>query len=176
MSLYSTLKGDRVMAQQQLTKQAPLQSNHEQEEAVRHRAIDLFIAGQKPSQICRELGRSRPWFYKTLDRYRAGGRAGLASRSRAPKRVHNRTPDEVEAATIRVRQTILSGDDVELRYASMGADTIAAELKRAGIHPPPPPHDQSHSATSPPHRTQNDPCQERQYPRGLPLALPDPAQ
>jgi putative transposase len=124
------------MAQQQSTKQAPLQSNHEQEEAVRHRAMDLFIAGKKPSQICRELGRSRPWFYKTLDRYRAGGRAGLASRSRAPKRVHNRTPEAVEAATVRVRQTILSGDDVELRYVSMGADTIAAELKRAGIQPP----------------------------------------
>jgi hypothetical protein len=35
-----------------------------------------------------------------------------------------------------VRQTILRGEDAELRYASIGADTIAAELQRAGIKPP----------------------------------------
>lgn len=124
------------MAQAQSNNQAPLQSNHDQEEAQRQRAIDLFIAGQKPSQICRQLGRSRAWFYKTLERYRQGGRAALASRSRAPKRVHNRTDEAVEAAVVRVRQTILSGEVADLRYASPGANTIASELKRAQIEPP----------------------------------------
>jgi transposase InsO family protein len=124
------------MAQEQSSKQAPLQSNHEAQEAVRQRAIDLFIAGKKPGQICREVGRSRAWFYQTLARYRKDGRAGLASHSRAPKRVHNRTAADVEAAVVRVRQTILSGATAELRYASIGANTIASELKRADIEPP----------------------------------------
>jgi transposase InsO family protein len=122
------------MAQQE--EQAPLQPNQESEEGVRNRAIDLFIAGKKPEAICREVGRSRVWFYKTLARYQAQGREGLSSQSRAPKRVHNRTAAEIEAAVVRVRQTILGGEDAELRYASIGADTIAAELQRAGIKPP----------------------------------------
>ncbi len=124
------------MAQAQSSNQAPLQSNHDAQEAVRQRAIDLFIAGKKPSQICWEVGRSRAWFYQTLERYRNGGRAGLASRSRAPKRVSNRTAEAIEAAVVRVRQTILSGEEADLRYASIGANTIAAELKRADIAPP----------------------------------------
>ena len=124
------------MAQKQSSKQAPLQSNHDPEETVRQQAIDLYIAGRKPSQICREVGRSRAWFYKTLDRYRHSGRAGLASRSRAPKRVHNRTAEDIEAAVVRVRQTILSGQEADLRYASIGANTISAELKRAKIVSP----------------------------------------
>jgi hypothetical protein len=111
------------MAQQE--EQAPLQPNQESEEGVRNRAIDLFIAGKKPEAMCREVGRSRVWFYKTLARYQAQGREGLRSQSRAPKRVHNRTAVEREAAVVRVRQTILRGEDAELRYASIGADTIA---------------------------------------------------
>lgn len=115
---------------------APLQSNQATEEVVRNQAIDLFIAGCKPGAICQAVKRSREWWYRTLMRYRQGGREALRDRSRAPKRVHNRTAVEVENAIVRIRQTILSGEDAELRYASVGADTIALELKRAGIEPP----------------------------------------
>ena len=61
---------------------------------------------------------------------------GLRSRSRAPHHVHNRTPYHVEAAIVRLRKLILSGGDPELRYANIGADALAYELKRAGITPP----------------------------------------
>jgi transposase InsO family protein len=117
-------------------EKAPLQSNQEAEEALRNRAIDLFIGGKKAEAISRELGRSQVWFYKTLARYEQSGREGLKSQNRAPKRVHNRTNADIEGAVVRVRQTILQGEDVALRYASIGANTIASELKRAGIEPP----------------------------------------
>ncbi|HXV43718.1 MAG TPA: helix-turn-helix domain-containing protein [Anaerolineae bacterium] len=105
-------------------------------ETVRHEAIDLYLHGLKPTEICRALGRSRSWFYQVLDRYRQGGRAGLQSQSRAPHVVHNRTKQEVEAAIVRIRQTIANGQDPELRYANLGADSIAAELKRLKLKPP----------------------------------------
>ena len=79
--------------------QAPSQSN-DPEAALRETAIDLFISGYKPVVICRRLKRSRIWFYNTLARYRESGRAGLRSKSRAPKRVHNRTPEDVETALV----------------------------------------------------------------------------
>ena len=71
----------------------PLQS-HDPEAQVREEAINRYLAGKKPSAICRELGRSRTWFYKALRRYRQGGRAALGSRSRRPHRIANQT-DEV---------------------------------------------------------------------------------
>ena len=103
---------------------------------VREQAIDLYIGGCKPVDICRRLGRSRTWFYETLARYRRAGRAGLRSQSRAAKRVHNRTAPEMEAAIERLRRTITSGSDPELRYANRGADALAYELQRAQITPP----------------------------------------
>lgn len=106
------------------------------EAKLRETAIDLFINGHKPTTICRQLNRSRTWFYNTLARYREGGREGLKSKSRAPNRVHNRTPEDVEAAIVRLRKAIASGKDPELRYANIGADTLAAELERAKITPP----------------------------------------
>jgi hypothetical protein len=118
-----------------MAEQAPSQPD-DPGAVVREQAIDLFISGRSPTAICRQLKRSRPWFYQTLARYRRGGRAGLRSRSRAPKRVHNRTAEDVEAAIVRLRCTITTGTDAELRYANCGADALAGELQRAQITPP----------------------------------------
>lgn len=119
-----------------IKKDAPSQPNQATEEAVRNRAIDLFIAGYGVTAISNELGRSRKWVYKTVARYQERGREGLKSRSRAPKRVHNRTAVEVEAAIVRLRRLIMSGKDSEWRYASLGAETLAWELKQAGLPAP----------------------------------------
>jgi len=105
-------------------------------EVWRNEAMDLYLQGLKVTDICRALERSRSWFYETLKRYQQSGRAGLKSQSRAPHVVHNRTKKEVEAAIVRIRQTITTGQDPELRYANIGADSIALELKRLKLKPP----------------------------------------
>lgn len=105
-------------------------------EAVRQEAIDRHLRGQKVSDICRAIGRSRSWFYETLHRYQREGRAGLKSKSRSPHVVHNRTKDDMEATIVHIRQTITGGRDPELRYANIGADSIAFELKRLHLVPP----------------------------------------
>lgn len=48
----------------------------DQAEVLRNEAINMYLQGEKITDICRTLGRSRPWFYKTLERYRQEGRAG----------------------------------------------------------------------------------------------------
>lgn len=121
-----------------MNEDVPLQAeqNPEPQAAKRHTAIDMYIAGTNPTCICRELGRSRAWFYKTLRRYQDSGRAGLDSRSRAPRHVANRTPEALEEAVVRVRETISGGTDPDLRYANRGADSIASELEHAQLRPP----------------------------------------
>jgi hypothetical protein len=105
-------------------------------EILGHEAIDRYIRGEKPSRICKALGRSRRWFYNILKRYRQAGRDGLRTQSRAAHQVHHRTPAEIEAAIVRVRQTITSGQEPELRDANIGAETIAFELERVKLTPP----------------------------------------
>lgn len=114
----------------------PYQAHSDSDSELREKAIDLYILGERPSAVARQLGRSRTWFYQVLERYKTGGRPALASRSRAPKRVHNRTPEEVEDAVERIRKAITSGEDPLLRYANIGAETLAIELRRAGLPPP----------------------------------------
>lgn len=111
-------------------------TGQDEDEILRNEAIDMYLHGLKPTKIYRTLGRSRSWFYKTLERYQVGGRAALQTRSRAPHVVHNRTKKDVEATIVRIRQTIANGQDPELRYANLGADSIALELKRLKIDPP----------------------------------------
>ncbi len=115
---------------------APCQSNQEDSEELRHRAIDEFLQGKRPTEIARELGRSRKWFYETLARYQKEGRAGLRDKSRRPHCHPRQTAPEVEAAIVRLRKLIVSGEDPVLRYGNYGAEAIAAELRRAGIEPP----------------------------------------
>lgn len=118
-----------------MTSKAPLQSN-DPEAQLREEAINRYIAGERPGAISQALGRSRGWFYKTLSRYRRGGRAGLVSQARVPHRIANRLDEWTETAIIRIRQSITGGQEPALRYSNIGAETISSELQRAGLKPP----------------------------------------
>ena len=48
------------------------------------------------SELCEEFGITRKTGHKWLLRYAVGGMKGLEERSRAPKKVSNRTSEEVE--------------------------------------------------------------------------------
>lgn len=113
----------------------PLQS-HNPDAQEREEAINRYLAGEKPTAICREMGRSRTWFYKVLGRYQQGGRAALATQSRRPHHSPNQTDEIVEAAIVRIRKAITSGEDPALRYGNIGAETIASELEEARLTPP----------------------------------------
>jgi transposase len=121
-----------------MSNREPYQSQSEKTQALRNQAMDWYLHGETVTEVARRTDRSRQWVYNTLKRYQAGGRDGLAPRSRAPHRVHNRTAEEVEEAVVRIRQTILAGEDPILRYAGIGAAVIRSELKRIGLAAPSP--------------------------------------
>jgi transposase InsO family protein len=62
-----------------------------------------LAAGANKSELCRRFGISRSKAYKWLARYAAGGRAGLADRSRRPHASPRRTAAAVEAEVLRIR-------------------------------------------------------------------------
>lgn len=102
------------------------------------------LAEHTPSfaALCRRFGISRKTGYKWVERYRTGGEAALGDRSRAPHRSPGRTPPEVEAAVLRIRDAhpawggrkiravLLREPDIAERVPAPA--TVTAVLRRHG--------------------------------------------
>jgi transposase InsO family protein len=82
-----------------------------------------LMPGANRKELCRRFGISRKTGYKLLRRHAAEGRAGLADRSRRPRRSPARTPDAIEQEVLRLRQ--VSND-------AWGGRKIGAVMRRAG--------------------------------------------
>jgi transposase InsO family protein len=90
------------------------------------RLLAVFTAGLKSvsvSGLCAELGVSRQTFYKYRRRFEAEGPAGLAERSRRPRRSPGMIPAAVEDEIVRLRKELPLDN---------GAQTIAYHFARAG--------------------------------------------
>ncbi len=70
----------------------------------RMKFIGRLLSGEKMAPLCREFGISRVTGYKIWSRYQESGTAGLHNRSRTPHAHPNRTPFEVVALIIRLKQ------------------------------------------------------------------------
>jgi transposase InsO family protein len=81
-----------------------------------------LVAGLNVSAFCRDHGISRDSFYELRRRYREEGAAGLEPLSRAPKRVANRTPADVEDVVVAIRKELI--DD----GLDAGAESIHDQL------------------------------------------------
>lgn len=102
------------------------------EQQRRIQAISLFLQGQRPSSICRALGRSRPWFYKWLKLYDPSNPQWAEAQSRAPKKLPQRTPQAIVQSVCSIRKRL-----VKTKYAQKGAVAIQWQLEQLGIRPLP---------------------------------------
>ena len=73
----------------------------------RYEAIRRYLAGERPVEICRTLGYSRPWLYKWLKRYDPANLAWAKTRSRAPHRLTAKTAPAVERLVCEIRQRLV---------------------------------------------------------------------
>ncbi len=96
--------------------------------------------GANVRELCRRYGVSPKAAYKWLARFREGGSAALADRSRRPGTSPARTPGPVEAEVLRLRDEnpAWGGRKLRRRLADLGhadvpaASTITAMLRRRG--------------------------------------------
>jgi transposase InsO family protein len=87
--------------------------------SVRRLIAEADVSSLNVSRFCRDHGIGRDAFYAVRRRFEAEGEAGLVSRSRAPNRVANRTPGEVEELIVELRKQL---------------DEIGADAGPATIH------------------------------------------
>jgi hypothetical protein len=99
-------------------------------------AMDIRMACVLPgavgnvSEFCRQRGISRQTYYKWQKRFAQEGEAGLADRSRRPRRCPHATPVQVEEEIVGLRKQL--AEDGEFN----GPVTIAEHLLDAGMTPP----------------------------------------
>lgn len=97
------------------------------EGALRREAARRRLAGESPELIAADLGRTRQWVAKWAVRYDPHDPSWADGRSRAPKRVANRTAVDVEAQVLAVRERL-----AENPWAQIGAEAIAWEMEKLG--------------------------------------------
>jgi transposase InsO family protein len=99
-------------------------------------------AGANLSQLCAWFGISRPTGYRWLSRYGATGSvASLENRSRRPRHSPGRTPDEIEARVVALRQEYGWGakklrELLGQEHRAVPCATINRILKRHGLIEP----------------------------------------
>src|ERR1035441_6592084 len=95
----------------------------EVEAALRRAPAQGWLGAESPETIALDLGRTRQWVAKWAARYDPHDPSWAEGRSRAPRRVANRTPEQVEAQVLAVRERL-----AENPWAQVGAEAIAWEL------------------------------------------------
>ena len=97
---------------------------------VQDQRVRFVVSALKPempfSQLCCEFGISRPTGYMWLERYREGGVAAIAERSRRPHHSPDKTAEELEQRVVLLRQC----------YPDWGARKLEVLLGRQGIELP----------------------------------------
>ena len=102
------------------------------EETLRKMAIEQYLHGKEPVSIYQELGRSKPWFFKWLNRYQSGEKQWFQEQSRAPHTFPHETPPNLKDLIKKVRIQL-----EENPYAQIGVSAIKWECTKLGITPPP---------------------------------------
>src|SRR4030067_1752146 len=98
------------------------------EDDIKREAVERFAKGEPVSRICRDLGRSRQWFYKWLNRHKMGDPRWFEERPRTARRSPNRLAPELEKQVVAIRQMLMN-----TKYGQIGANAINWELGKRGI-------------------------------------------
>jgi len=107
-----------------------------QEEQERIDAVNRYHKNERPSKICKSLGRSRPWLQKWIGRYNSINKRSknkwFKDESRAPKNVFNKTDSEIEQLVVNVRKSLVEGITEDTKYRCIGADEIQFRMHELG--------------------------------------------
>jgi transposase InsO family protein len=77
--------------------------------SIRRLIVEVDLDGLNVTEFCAQHDVSTWFFYQLRKRYAVEGEAGLLPRSRAPKKVANRTPDWVEDLIVEKRKELVDG-------------------------------------------------------------------
>jgi putative transposase len=98
-------------------------------------AIRRVTQGENVSDVCVDVGRSRPWYYKWRQRYRERGREGLEDQ-RGGHTPPQRTVERIRDLILEIRDRLVRQAEAGTHHLGIGADQIGWELEDLGLTPP----------------------------------------
>ena len=105
---------------------------NDSEEKLRQEAIRLYLQNISVSRISSQLSRSRQWVHKWIAKHKINPSTDwYKSESRAPKRIANVTPSDIEKTIVKARKDLVSR-----QYSQQGAISILYELDRIKVKAP----------------------------------------
>lgn len=106
---------------------------HHNEYETRCKAIYLYEEGYSFNNILRLVQRSRGWLSKWLRRFEEHGLQGLQDKSRAPKRIQNKTPDHLVNKILSIREELESHKTRRSAFSGIGAEVIQWEFTQRKV-------------------------------------------
>lgn len=100
--------------------------------AMRQKAIQRYLTGEKPVHIYRDLGMSRKWFYKWFHRHNPEDPNWDCDRSRARKTSSRVLSPATEARIVKIRKRLETH-----KYNQIGAINIQWQFKKLNVEPLP---------------------------------------
>lgn len=95
---------------------------------LRRTAMRRRLAGERVTDICRDLGKSRGWFYYWDNRYDPDDLTSLCDLPLGPREPAGKTSPDVEQAVINSRRAREKKETPDMQYALIGAEAIQLEL------------------------------------------------
>jgi len=102
-----------------------------EEESLRKMAIQQYLQERFPASIYHEMGRSKKWFFKWLQRYQTGDPEWYRDHSKAPHTHPHQTPLEI--------QNLVKNTRIQLEanpYAQVGVSAIKWQCQGLGVSLP----------------------------------------
>jgi hypothetical protein len=96
-------------------------------------AVNRYIKGDKPVDICKDANKSKKWLTGWVNRFKTGQEEWYKSRSRAPKQHGRKTYEEIERAIVNIRKALIEGSEQESKYLGVGADAIQYRMDKLGF-------------------------------------------
>jgi len=85
-------------------------------------AVNRYIKGDRPVDICKDANRSKKWLTGWVNRFKTGEEEWYRYRSRAPKQHGRKTNEEIESVVVNIRKALMEGSEHESKYLGVAAD------------------------------------------------------
>jgi hypothetical protein len=102
-------------------------------EEERIEAVNRYIMGDKPSNICKDANRSEKWLFTWVKRFKMGEEEWYKSQSNAPKKHGRQTHKDLESTIVTIRKALMEGNEHESKYLGVGADAIQYRMEKLGF-------------------------------------------
>lgn len=104
-------------------------------EEERIEAIKRYIEGERQTDICISLGKSKSWFVKWLNRYKLGSGDWYKEQLKRAKLHSNQIDQSIENAVVKIRNSLMEDSGNTTKYGFLGAEAIQFQMEELGYDP-----------------------------------------